>query len=237
MPFQLTHLLRGATHASCPRRFLQCHFNSRTSCEVRLTGGNCFCRRHKFQLTHLLRGATRSLRKKPIASPNFNSRTSCEVRPAEIARNIAEIISTHAPLARCDKKEEKPMKKLYISTHAPLARCDNTTRRRANASGFQLTHLLRGATGRDDCNAGAGHFNSRTSCEVRPPVLPFRPCLRYFNSRTSCEVRHQWSASSPFNANFNSRTSCEVRRVLPLNNHTNSISTHAPLARCDRNIL
>ena len=38
---------------------------------------------------------------------NFNSRTSCEVRPKRLRGQIVpRLISTHAPLARCDKRRE-----------------------------------------------------------------------------------------------------------------------------------
>ena len=79
-PFQLTHLLRGATRALSRPCVSSTYFNSRTSCEVRLdheygilnlaisthaplarcdTDGRLFTGAHgKFQLTHLLRGAT-----------------------------------------------------------------------------------------------------------------------------------------------------------------------------------
>ena len=167
--FQLTHLLRGATHASCPRRFLQCHFNSRTSCEVRLTGGNCFCRRHKFQLTHLLRGATRSLRKKPIASPNFNSRTSCEVR--QKYRVVAAQRVDFNSRTSCEVRQSR----VSFWIGVPV---------------FQLTHLLRGATFR------VRSTDSRSSISTHAPLarcdksVPRQTCHHPdFNSRTSCEVR------------------------------------------------
>ena len=100
---------------------------------------------------------------------DFNSRTSCEVRliPATYVFHLA--ISTHAPLARCDSQQIKDLQAQQISTHAPLARCDETGRvygaarvyfnsrtscevrqnpqiNLTNSAGFQLTHLLRGAT-------------------------------------------------------------------------------------------
>ena len=80
-PFQLTHLLRGATTARrqslgrpaisthaplarCDARRRSClpgiwkNFNSRTSCEVRRLPGGALDGCISFQLTHLLRGAT-----------------------------------------------------------------------------------------------------------------------------------------------------------------------------------
>ena len=145
------------------------YFNSRTSCEVRripAAGKPC---QEQFQLTHLLRGAT----------------------------------STQN---RCIRRGR-------ISTHAPLARCDRSVFCRPSTATFQLTHLLRGATRRTratfrsrpisthaplarcDCAAtvtyeNGANFNSRTSCEVRPAVPPPRRTPSFdFNSRTSCEVR------------------------------------------------
>ena len=101
------------------------NFNSRTSCEVR--------RRKRERMRKLT---------------YFNSRTSCEVRLDKMMHTpLAQLISTHAPLARCDTSRAKSRRRVFaISTHAPLARCDRPDRRRA----------------------GPGrNFNSRTSCEVR----------------------------------------------------------------------
>ena len=101
--FQLTHLLRGATTDNVGLADAVTDFNSRTSCEVRRwlrSWGTGFFR---FQLTHLLRGATDA--------------------PETAGRQ--QLISTHAPLARCDIRADMyaPGTK-SISTHAPLARCD-----------------------------------------------------------------------------------------------------------------
>ena len=58
-----------------------------------------------------------------------------------------EAISTHAPLARCDDGTLNPNSLEEISTHAPLARCDAFIFDAfIPARLFQLTHLLRGAT-------------------------------------------------------------------------------------------
>ena len=100
--FQLTHLLRGATlldssaatmssistHAplarcdpmpAAPIR-KSLYFNSRTSCEVRLSLSTTMCPSSGFQLTHLLRGATPAAKRAACCQRHFNSRTSCEVR-------------------------------------------------------------------------------------------------------------------------------------------------------------
>ena len=131
-----------------------------------------------------------------------------------------------------------------ISTHAPLARCDaNSTTDTIRPAGFQLTHLLRGATSAPPpptpsslpfqlthllrgatglprwLRTGRRDFNSRTSCEVRPgfPHRHRRP--GHFNSRTSCEVRRCSPKSITCWPDFNSRTSCEVRRRLSARRH------------------
>ena len=82
---------------------------------------------------------------------------------------------------------------------------------------FQLTHLLRGATGR----AGASRFARAISTHA-----PLARC--------------DWGNRRPQRGkgNFNSRTSCEVRRQgIETPGEINVISTHAPLARCDGNIV
>ena len=155
-----------------------------------------------FQLTHLLRGAT----------------------PADTQGGLHMVISTHAPLARCDNGTRGQFSICWISTHAPLARCDSEypeaagwyristhaplarcdmalerklqehpfqlTHLLRGATGgivsrqggiiFQLTHLLRGATGVKIQHGGQLNFNSRTSCEVRLRPQRTTPCLRRF---------------------------------------------------------
>ena len=167
-------------------------FNSRTSCEVRQLR-----RLRDYLWRHFNSRTSCEVRhphvNAPTAQQNFNSRTSCEVRQANGA-------PVHADFP--------------ISTHAPLARCD-VRRRASRCSGkFQLTHLLRGATGCDGCPAVLWHFNSRTSCEVRRRNRRKTMGVCYFNSRTSCEVR--LARFRPLSAAlyFNSRTSCEVRRRM-----------------------
>ena len=101
---------------------------------------------------------------------------------------------------------------------------------------FQLTHLLRDATSACHfANSITSNFNSRTSCEVRPQLAQRPAQVLDFNSRTSCEVR-QFATNDAYTAfDFNSRTSCEVRHTRigrPL--YRAVISTHAPLARCDK---
>ncbi len=212
------------------------NFNSRTSCEVR-PGWTKF----------------------PAELVDFNSRTSCEVRRGlDKARDPRILISTHAPLARCDGVRQiynigrknfnsrtscevrlHTMKKWSlkkpISTHAPLARCD---------------HYGSGRL------AGYKNFNSRTSCEVRLHVSDFCAGAAFQLTHllrgatlgvTVSGVLKSISTHAPLArcdtgwtkfpaelVDFNSRTSCEVRRTI----HSRciyviTISTHAPLARCD----
>ena len=101
------------------------------------------------------------------------------------------------------------------------------------------------------------NFYSRTSCEVRQSWAMPELTSANFYSRTSCEVRPLSIEDFEEITDFYSRTSCEVRleiHVQPLtyllqfllthllrgatiigNNpiYRLSISTHAPLARCD----
>ena len=77
----------------------------------------------------------------------FNPRTSCEVRRKKMKKiNVNVYISIHAPRVRCDNLLEWCHDDLYISIHAPRVRCDERI----------MTDLWQN-----------GHFNPRTSCEVR----------------------------------------------------------------------
>ena len=143
--FQLTHLLRGATSGRMLFETRLCDFNSRTSCEVR----------------HELKSAG-------YTHTHFNSRTSCEVRPGRQRYRIPGIISTHAPLARCDGRRKSWNGLREISTHAPLARCD-WTRLWKILRKVISTHAPLARCDLTRCiYIPSGHFNSRTSCEVRP---------------------------------------------------------------------
>ena len=79
------------------------------------------------------------------------------------------------------------------------------------------------------------HFNSRTSCEVRPNRESWTLNPRKFQLTHLLRGATVWQ--SRFLAgysHFNSRTSCEVRLTLqPEVQLPIRISTHAPLARCD----
>ena len=145
-----------------------------------------------FQLTHLLRGAT------GVASRRY----------------IHFAISTHAPLARCDRAGMYVISSdPRISTHAPLARCDDVRCAAAwYASAFQLTHLLRGAT----------IFGDKYMCDWC--ISTHAPLARCDVGRVSALQSYMISTHAPL-------ARCDgliLRRTYP-----QLISTHAPLARCD----
>ena len=168
-----------------------------------------------FQLTHLLRGATCS-RKTSTSSI---------------------MISTHAPLARCDLTIYVDGFALLISTHAPLARCDGMS--------IDLITL-------DE------HFNSRTSCEVRPwpkwktiPAGAFQltHLLRGATGWTpaaasisSFQLTHLLRGATQFSPFFALTFLFQLTHLLRGATYPSdipffifNISTHAPLARCDEN--
>ena len=124
------------------------YFNPRTSCGVRRGKRLAFVGIALFQSTHLMRGATEYIRESLDE----------------------ELISIHAPHARCDMADGKVCRRMLyyfnprtpcgvrliadvtnhrrrISIHAPHARCDcKDTRQDAKTHTFQSTHLMRGAT-------------------------------------------------------------------------------------------
>ncbi len=210
--FQLTHLLRGATHGrhSHGPAF---YFNSRTSCEVR----------QRMQQT-------------AQGVQNFNSRTSCEVRHkvltgksepqkisthAPLARcdvqlaqfvHIAQFISTHAPLARCDIAQVRHNCVSKISTHAPLARCDSARNLKCSRSAIS-THaplarcdqisVIHGRSFRISthaplarCDKPLYDYSAQGHISTHAPL-----------ARCDFMARCFWAGKT----NFNSRTSCEVR--------------------------
>ena len=143
-------------------------------------------------------------------------------------------ISTHAPLARCDSIAFSSGSRSTISTHAPLARCDAAPPALLNAPAFQLTHLLRGATGHAPWINRSPKFQlthllrgatSATGPGVGPCAIsthaPLARCdmLRLFQFLPSFISTHAplarcdciSSTSLILSLNFNSRTSCEVR--------------------------
>ena len=100
------------------------NFNSRTSCEVRRFRSRSLRTMRQFQLTHLLRGATVP---PPDTAPASRFQLTHLLRGATLAEvedDSSWGISTHAPLARCDRGDVCDIMRSVISTHAPLARCD-----------------------------------------------------------------------------------------------------------------
>ena len=176
---------------SCWRGQARPDFNSRTSCEVR--------RAFWGYVAHPLDFNSRtSCEVRPFQFAhcphqlNFNSRTSCEVRPFQFA---------HCP------------HQLNFNSRTSCEVRHHPVRGFSRSSGFQLTHLLRGATWKPGFLAGyAGfqltHLLRGATCSrfglVQAPI--------YFNSRTSCEVRLAAVNFYSPAVNFNSRTSCEVRQ-------------------------
>ena len=77
-------------------------------------------------------------------------------------------VSTHAPHARSDYKTSYASAISNVSTHAPHARSDAMSWACALHFWFQLTLLMRGATGRVQPRSLCLSFNSRSSCEERP---------------------------------------------------------------------
>ena len=192
------------------------NFNSRTSCEVRRSCSACRRRHCQFQLTHLLRGAT---------CLNFDLDGYSKFQLTHLLRGATYVttlsdsglISTHAPLARCDiPKRVKFGRTRKISTHAPLARCDLTALTCGLFLGFQLTHLLRGATS-GTCNPpGAFQFQlthllrgATTLCHITSIMHKFQ-LTHLLRGATFCRTE-----KINANDNFNSRTSCEVRHRDP----------------------
>ena len=166
-------------------------FNSRTSCEVR-----------------------QQRQPDPDHEKHFNSRTSCEVRPKfSGAKTFSFVISTHAPLARCDFPTYSVRQIKLISTHAPLARCDQQ---------------------RQPDPDHEKYFNSRTSCEVRlstcwiptlgSGISTHAPLARCDAQKACTRLSFRISTHAPL-------ARCDTFD-LPFCRNGN-ISTHAPLARCD----
>ena len=143
--FQLTHLLRGATHtANRPSRH-RFDFNSRTSCEVRHNRVKNSGQLVKFQLTHLLRGAT----------------------IAHFLTPLQLTISTHAPLARCDVTGTTGCTVYRFQLTHLLRGATHPSYLRLPPRYFNSRTSCEVRLPTDQGFAGSADFNSRTSCEVR----------------------------------------------------------------------
>ena len=191
------------------------YFYSRTSREVRLAQLLIVNLHTPFLLTHLSRGATL-------------------LRQYTLANNM---ISTHAPLARCDRSHRggAGQKQHFYSRTSREVRllCHAHT---VPAASFLLTHLSRGATvlgGNDVATQLISTHAPLARCDQFIDAV--RRVKFNFYSRTSREVRLCADGQCLISADFYSRTSREVRRLYYCRRiFIYGISTHAPLARCDR---
>ena len=167
------------------------YFYSRTSCEVQhlrrgLSGKPC-----TFLLTHLLRGATSCKLFSFFLKPFLLTHLLRGATSGEKLNSRTALISTHAPLARCNLRQPEGWMYSDISTHAPLARCNCRLFSRSDSKHkFLLTHLLRGATRVINICKGVIKFLLTHLLRGATRLL-----ARYFHignnfySRTSCEVQ------------------------------------------------
>ena len=165
------HAPRVRCDASVHRiRLRHCHFNPRTSCEVRLSFVRketvnyyfnprtscevrpCFqsqCNETLlFQSTHLVWGATLSWDWLYLSISDFNPRTSCEVRLEKSVQFGRRCIfqSTHLVWGATRHWFEYNVRRV-ISIHAPRVRCDyHPLAPKVTNWIFQSTHLVWGAT-------------------------------------------------------------------------------------------
>ena len=169
---------------------------------------------------------------------HFNPRTPCGVRHRVFSKYTVFLAfqPTH-PLRGATAHQSGGFYPVPISTHAPLAGCDRPS---------PLSEP-----------AHSTNFNPRTPCGVRPGGTFYALYVRYFNPRTPCGVRPLDGESRSGCSDFNPRTPCGVRPINqlrtafqiqfqpthPLRGATGAarlagsakpISTHAPLAGCDR---
>ena len=148
------------------------------------------------------------------------------------------MISTHAPLARCNASGRlcNAWDLVFLLTH--LLR--GATIENAGIMGlpipFLLTHLLRGATTEGNgYMRSAYYFYSRTSCEVQPWRDKERTDLDYISThaplaRCNTELGGTMRIYVFLLTHLlrGATTKGRNRRMSALN-----ISTHAPLARCN----
>ena len=189
---------------------------------------------------------------------NFNSRTSCEVRrssPASTAphvdfnsRTSCEVRHDTVPSSRSQYDfnsrtscEVRPWRsgvccavQGFQLTHLVRGATRDAQVFRAWDRRFQLTHLLRGATLASLQPHAMQTISTHAPlarCDDNRAVLPSKARISTHAPLARCdhaaEVFHLWESD------FNSRTSCEVRRVCRKHYPQLRISTHAPLARCD----
>ena len=146
------------------------------------------------------------------------------------------VISIHAPLAGCDKKNDKKAGEIFISIHAPLAGCDlHAVLDRINSLQFQSTHPLRGATRLTKFKVVKRRISIHAplaGCDYAKLISDITE--NNFNPRTPCGVRLMIFYQKTIDILFQS--------THPLRGATGreywngiycKISIHAPLAGCD----
>ena len=151
LSFLLTHLLRGVTQCFNPLFFYD--FQFLLTHLLRGVTLNSFSSSSglSFLLTHLLRGVTRTLR----------------LYRTEIS------ISTHTPLARCDRERYTGNLQIirFLLTHL-LRGVTDWTRTSDLLVIFLLTHLLRGVTYRGYWTSDVGAISTHTPlarCDGKAP--------------------------------------------------------------------
>ena len=148
-----------------------------------------------------------------------------------------------------------------ISIHAPRVGCDRISGFKwVHPISFQSTHPVWGATLQSTSISMLNilHFNPRTPCGVRHgggTCCGRRRSISIHAPRVGCDLTLPWLAASTkkfqsthpvwgatervirfcrAGVNFNPRTPCGVRHLGPaVNDHTLSISIHAPRVGCD----
>ena len=143
--------MRGATLRYFVLRLPSIYFNPRSSCEERRTWKLIKLIVQLFQSTLLMRGATREQNKTTKQTPYFNPRSSCEER----------------------LRRQQRVHGLSIFQSTLLMRgATQALHRYGKSMRFQSTLLMRGATRTASSHTKhTGHFNPRSSCEERPPVV------------------------------------------------------------------
>ena len=190
------------------------NFNSRTSCEVRHLRHSRWASPEDFNSRTSCEVRLPSLRYIAVAL-DFNSRTSCEVRQGVSTGQVQR--HDFNSRTSCEVRLLLPafIRAGAISTHAPLARCDQV---------FSHSLIMPSA-----------HFNSRTSCEVR-----LRPCrtpgsspgFQLTHLLRGATTRHWW-----WTGILTFQLTHLLRGATPSSSWAGAsglISTHAPLARCDK---
>ena len=103
----------------------------------------------------------------------FNSRPSCEGRPIFASLTVTARVSIHAPRVRGDSRRERGARCAAVSIHAPRVRGDRRVPRGRELKRVSIhAPRVRGDLV-DYATRGGSRFNSRPSCEGRPPQCEF----------------------------------------------------------------